>query len=77
MKPGEIFTDSAGITVKYTPIEDVAAGSAIAEAWRPFLVVDHIEHSGTMCRMIFEGGHAGGWCPQGELVPVEIQPEES
>lgn len=66
--------DSAGVAVEYLPILDVQFGMTVASGWRPFVIVDRVEHDGIAekARMHFVGGHIGGWCPLSTLVPCEV-----
>ena len=68
----ERITDSSGLIIDMTEIEEVKPGDAIAEAWRPWLVVEEVVSVGEQLKMKFVGGHEGGLIDAGELVPVLV-----
>jgi hypothetical protein len=69
---GTPFSDSAGVSASYLPLNLVPAGVEIVEAWEPYLVVERVEQKGYRARMHFVGGHVGGWCSPTDLVPVRV-----
>lgn len=72
MRAGEVFTDSAGVTARYTPMQEIEEGEVVVSGWRPYLVVERVEIQGGHARMHFRGGHVGGWDERDALVPVAL-----
>ena len=69
---GETFTDSAGVTCRYTPIEELKRGDVVVIGWRT--TVDHVEVEGKRARVYWEGAteYPDKWNPLGTLMPVEV-----
>jgi hypothetical protein len=67
------FTDSAGVTCAYTPIEDLKPGDVVIIGWRT--TVKRIEEDGDKVRVVWEHGNdeerADQWNPRGTELPVE------
>jgi hypothetical protein len=73
MRRGETFTDSAGVTVRYTPIEELQAGDVVVIGWRT--TVDHVDVHFAQACVWWEGQTAPDqWNPLGTLMPVVVQP---
>lgn len=70
------FTDSAGVTCKYTPIEDLKPGDVVIIGWRT--TVNRVEVEEDRARVVWdwEPSHTGEsvdrWNPLGTLMPVEV-----
>lgn len=63
------FTDSAGVSVIYTPIEDVKPGSGVVGGWDPPAVVRRVEIESYRARLVYDHGTTE-WFPLGEAIPV-------
>lgn len=67
----ERFTDSAGLTVEYTPIEELEPGMTVVLGWRT--VVERVEVEATRARVWWRGGnHPDQWNSLGSQMPVEV-----
>lgn len=77
---GETFTDSAGVTCKYTPIEDLKPGDVVIVGWRT--TVKRIESREGEARIVWHSRKTATeelfdqWNPLGTELPVFIEKEE-
>lgn len=69
----EVVTDSAGVTVRYTPIEDLRPGDVVILGWRT--TVGEVECDGDRCRVRWEDGGWDQWNPVGSPMPRELSGE--
>jgi hypothetical protein len=75
---GQLVMDTEGVQAVYYKRPELTTGMRIASGWRPWLIFDSAEDAsdedydpGTW-RMIFVGGHKGGWLSAEDLVPVIV-----
>jgi hypothetical protein len=74
----ERFTDSAGITCEYTPIEDLEAGDVVIIGWRTTVKRVEVDESRNRARVIWEwspsptGESVDQWNTLGTKLPREV-----
>jgi predicted RecA/RadA family phage recombinase len=74
MSDRERFTDSAGVTCDYTPIEEVKPGDVVIIGWRTTVARVEVEANRNRARVVWEGreSYPDQWNPLGTLLPVEV-----
>lgn len=71
---GVTVMDSAGVTCRYTPIEDLKRGDVVVVGWRT--TVERVEVEGDQARVWWTRGLVPDqWNPVGTELPVEVRDE--
>lgn len=72
------FTDSAGVTCEYTPIEELKPDDVVIIGWRTTVVHVEIDEVHDQARVVWSWGgreSVDQWCPLGTELPVEVTDE--
>lgn len=79
-KDGEVVTDSAGVTCRYTRADKIEVGDVIIHGWRATVTKRELRRAPTWSsendagevQLSFDHGGFSPWISSGTLIPVEI-----
>jgi hypothetical protein len=72
-RAGEVFTDSAGVTARYTPVSEIRPGDVLLVGWRS--TIARVDHQNRCWRLWTEGNDkapATPWVSGDRIYPIEV-----